>query len=373
MRRCRNILRSKDCDASCMKKHKYPKDDYDKRQCHGEKWNFLHSNIKSEEKYNPMILETNPIGNSSKRLVSYSESDEFDTSSIEEKSVFNFSNSSLPSSKKREVSIVGVNEGVSLNVRKSEMLTSALPKAIKMEPITENGTYVTNRSSGDNSSTTAIITSTSLSEGTVNDYTTKRPVISVYQQYKKIKLENWSDVAIFARPIKIEQGADTLCKEEALDGMEFQTNFDKKNIPSANDRPSTSIAGNSNEALLSGRVISLPSNYKLADVSILESVTSFIMKVIDDLSTESDNSLIAENNYDKLCEYLQRQNIDLLCEVNHSRLLVWDVHIRYFFMHLLGVSCLDYYINIETILEVESFDVFISKIKDELNVIIKEN
>ena len=337
--RCKKFLRSKSCTPGCNKIHRHPKDDGVKciaeklgQCCRGQKCNYLHLKYSSESEDELQATPSTQNVDSTQDLVS-------STVKMEE----------IPASDVT-ATVKNVHNYCSSFQLKQEPLETLLYTGKDSTTSSQNPLISTNSSSIDNSSTTTIITAT-----TINHKTSDKRIsdfLSV-DASKKIKLESSTNTFEIEVKKELEEELFPITEDESGGTVTLKSdsiksdNFDQmsQNVPSAD-------------------VVNIPAGYQLSENKRLITVTKYIAEIINDMSSQTHPvELSSHDSYVKLCEYLTNHDILLVNETNNPKLLVWEVHIRLFFIDLLGeIDVTAYRHDIEHHLKLESFEDFMLKI-----------
>jgi len=81
-------------------------------------------------------------------------------------------------------------------------------------------------------------------------------------------------------------------------------------------------------------IVRQPSIYSVPSVHQLEVATKYIFRYIDLNDPTFRKDLKRDDDYESLCQYLAKDQVQLLCERNHSKNLLWDIYIRYCLINL---------------------------------------
>jgi len=106
-------------------------------------------------------------------------------------------------------------------------------------------------------------------------------------------------------------------------------------------------------------VVRPPPDYKLPAEKILTTVTKYIFSYIDTNDPQFRNDLKRRDDYEALCQYLAKNQVQLLSEIEHGKNLLWDVYVRYCLINLQSrIKIYDYTKLIENSFKQSVMDLF---------------
>lgn len=121
---------------------------------------------------------------------------------------------------------------------------------------------------------------------------------------------------------------------------------------------------NVSDCLVCTKKVSLRFGYKMPSLDRLCNVCYHVLNIIGELENNKETAPTTSSDiYERLCEYLADLGIQILSEVNNSKLLVWEVHIRLRYNSILGLDNRKYLRDIEEHLAEESLEKYLNRVR----------